>query len=80
MLDEARLAGDRRLEARGVAGYALACLYGPMAVEEAIAQCEARLEILHGDLRTEGLLLLLLGQLYAMRGPSTALATRRTAA
>jgi tetratricopeptide (TPR) repeat protein len=68
VLEEARLAGDRRLEARGVGGFAMTALHGPAPVPDATAACESLLAALRGDLRTEGLLLGVLAELYAMAG------------
>ncbi len=68
VIEEARQEGNRRLEARGMAGYAIAALYGPMPVAEATARCEETFPALDGDRRTEGLMLCVLAQLYAMDG------------
>ena len=62
----ARSAGDARLAARGMSGYAIAALYGPMPVASAIERCEAFVSELSGDRRTEGLIRGVLAELYAM--------------
>jgi tetratricopeptide (TPR) repeat protein len=64
----ARLAGDARQEARAASGYAMAALYGPTPVVEAIARCERVLAESPGDKRLEGLVLCLLAPLRAMEG------------
>ncbi len=64
----ARAAGDVRQERRNAAAYALAALYGPTPVPEAIERCERIVAESAGDRRSEGLALCALGQLEAMRG------------
>ena len=66
--EEARLAGDIRQETRAASGYAMAALYGPTPVAEAIARCEEVLAQSPGDKRLEGLTLCLLAPLRAMQG------------
>jgi tetratricopeptide (TPR) repeat protein len=66
--EEARLAGDSRQETRAASGYAMAALYGPTPVAEAIARCEEVLAQSPGDKRLEGLTLCLLAPLRAMQG------------
>ena len=63
----AQIAGDPRQETRAVSGYAMASLYGPTPVAEAIARCEQLLEAT-ADKRLEGLVLCLLAPLRAMQG------------
>ena len=65
--EHARLAGDPRQEARAASGYAMASLYGPTPVAEAIARCEQLLAET-SDKRLEGLVLCLLAPLRAMQG------------
>ena len=67
-IEHARNAGDVRQERRDAAPYALAALYGPTPVPEAIASCERIVEESAGDRRSEGLALSALAQLEAMRG------------
>jgi class 3 adenylate cyclase/tetratricopeptide (TPR) repeat protein len=64
----ARAGGDRRLERRGMTGYALAALYGPTPVPDAIVHLERLLDGVEDDRRTSGLLRCLLAQLQAMNG------------
>ncbi len=64
----ARACGDRRLERRGMTGYALAALYGPTTVPAAIADLERLLDGVRDDRRTSGLLRCFLAQLQAMNG------------
>jgi tetratricopeptide (TPR) repeat protein len=66
--EHARLAGDSRQETRAASGYAMAALYGPTPVAEAIARCEEVLAQSPGDKRLEGLTLCLLASLRAMEG------------
>ncbi len=66
--EHARLSGDVRQEARAASGYAMAALYGPTPVAEAIARCEQALVESRGDKRLEGLVLCLLAPLRAMQG------------
>jgi tetratricopeptide (TPR) repeat protein len=66
--EQARLAGDSRQETRAASGYAMAALYGPTPVAEAIARCEEVLAQSPGDKRLEGLTLCLLAPLRAMQG------------
>ena len=56
-IEHARDAGDVRQERRNAAAYALAALYGPTPVPEAIASCERIVEESAGDRRSEGLAL-----------------------
>jgi len=64
----ARACGERRLERRGMTGYALAALYGPTPVPDAIVHLERLLDGVEDDRRTSGLLRCLLAQLQAMNG------------
>jgi tetratricopeptide (TPR) repeat protein len=67
-IKHARKAGDSRQVARGMTGYALAALYGPTPVADAIARCEALLAEASADRRTEALVSSVLAHLYAMEG------------
>jgi tetratricopeptide (TPR) repeat protein len=64
----ARRAGDLREERRAIMAYAGAISLGPKNVDEAIARCEEGLEATAGNRQSEGILLALLGGLYAMQG------------
>jgi class 3 adenylate cyclase/tetratricopeptide (TPR) repeat protein len=68
VIQHARAAGDRRLEARGASGYAVTALYGPTPVAEAIERGEALVRQIEGDRRTEAFILGALAQLRGMRG------------
>lgn len=68
VMRRARACGSRRLETRGMTGYAIAALYGPTPVGEAIAEIERLLDDVADDHRTDGLLRCFLAQLYAMAG------------
>jgi class 3 adenylate cyclase len=61
-------AGDDRQRRRASSQYAVAAVYGPTPVPEAIARCREILERAHGDRRTEGLVRSLLARLVAMDG------------
>ena len=67
-MEHARRAGDRRQEGRAGTAYAMAALYGPTPVDEAIARCEEVLERTRGDRRTEGLVMCFSASLRAMQG------------
>jgi predicted ATPase len=67
-VEHARLAGDLREERRALMAYAGAISLGPTNVDEAIARCEEGLEATAGNRQSEGILLALLGGLYAMQG------------
>ncbi len=67
-LEHARLAGDRREEARNLSAYAQSALYGPMPVGEAIERCEALMKEASYDHRASSMILLSLARLYAMAG------------
>ena len=67
-VEHAALAGDDRQLRRASSQYATAALYGPTPVEDAIAHCEALVERVSGDRRSEGLVKSLLARLEAMRG------------
>ena len=67
-LEHARLAGDRREEARNLSAYAQSAVYGPMPVPEAIERCEQLLKEAEGDRRAEALMLCSLARLHALGG------------
>ena len=67
-VEHARRAGDNRQLMRAATQYAVAALYGPTPVPEAIAHCEEIVSQADGDHRSEGLVLSLLSRLEAMRG------------
>src|SRR5207244_8807282 len=64
----AERAGDERQRRWASSQYAMAAVWGPTPVPEAIAHCEEIVEQARGDRRTEGLVKSLLGRLEAMRG------------
>ena len=66
--DHAKRAGDVRQERRAIATYAAAAALGPTLVDEAIARCEAAIELTAGDRQSEGIVLSVLASLYAMQG------------
>jgi hypothetical protein len=66
--EHARIAGDLRQERRNAASFAVAAVYGPTPVPEAVAACSRIAADATGDRRTEGLVLGALGHLEAMRG------------
>ena len=68
VIRHSRQAGDPRLERRGSVGYAQSALYGPTAVDEAVARCEELVADAVGDRRTEALIRHSLVQLYGMQG------------
>ncbi|HSD03825.1 MAG TPA: AAA family ATPase [Gaiellales bacterium] len=66
--EHARAAGDLRQERRNASSFAVAAVYGPTPVPEAIAECSRIAADATGDRRTEGLVLGALAHLEAMRG------------
>jgi tetratricopeptide (TPR) repeat protein len=68
IIEHAQAAGDARNERRGGTLYAQMALTGPTPVDEAIARCESVVARSADDHRTEGLVLVVLGELHAMRG------------
>ena len=67
-VEHARRAGDERQRRWAEAQYAMAVVWGPTSVPEAIARCEEIVEQAGDDRRTIGLVKSLLGRLEAMRG------------
>jgi tetratricopeptide (TPR) repeat protein len=67
-LAEARLARDARQQSRAATAYAVAAVFGPTQVAEAIGRCEEMLEQVSGDRHSEGILLGYLASLLAMQG------------
>ncbi len=68
MIDHARAAGNRVLEARVLPALATSALYGPRPVPEAIAVCEELLEQTRTDRKGEAVTMRALAHLEAMRG------------
>jgi class 3 adenylate cyclase/tetratricopeptide (TPR) repeat protein len=68
VINHARLADDRRLESRGLLGYAQAAALGPMPVEDLLPRYDELLAQARGDRRAEGLLSSTFAVLHAMRG------------
>jgi predicted ATPase/class 3 adenylate cyclase len=67
-VEHARLAGDRRQEARNASAYTIAALHGPTPVPEAIARCEMLLAQGLANRQAEAFVLRALAQLRAMQG------------
>ncbi len=67
-MEHAALGGDERQRRHAGSQYAIAALYGPTPVTEAIARCEAIVADAVGDRRTQGLVMSLLSGLQAMQG------------
>ena len=68
MIEHARAAGNRVLEARVLPALATSALYGPRPVPEAISICEQLLEQTRIDRKGEAVTLRALAHLEAMRG------------
>jgi predicted ATPase/class 3 adenylate cyclase len=67
----AQLAGDTRGAAVAASAYAMAALYGPTPVEEAIARCEQTLADTAGNRKVQAFVRLLMSPLYAMSADFT---------
>jgi tetratricopeptide (TPR) repeat protein len=67
-MEHASSAGDRRQRRHAASQYAIAALYGPTPVPEAIEHCEAIVAEAAEDRRTQGLVMSMLSRLRAMRG------------
>ena len=79
-IEHASAGGDDRQHRRASVQYALAAVWGPTPVPEAIAHCRQIVSEASGDRRTVGVVTSLLGRLEAMRGDfDTALALGREA-
>jgi len=68
MIDHARAAGDKTLEARFLPSIGSCVLYGPTPVDVAEARCRELLDAARTDRRTEAILLCVLAHLVAMQG------------
>ena len=66
--EHAALGGDQRQRQHAASQYAIAALYGPTPVPEAIFRSEAIVTEADGDRRTQGLVMSLLSGLRAMQG------------
>ncbi len=75
VVEEAVLADDPRLVARGAVGVAGAALLGPLPVAVAIDECRRLIDQVANDRRSVGLILCFLGQLEAMSGDADAART-----
>jgi class 3 adenylate cyclase/tetratricopeptide (TPR) repeat protein len=64
----ARLGGDNRGAAAAASTYAMAALYGPTPVAEALARCEETLALTGGNRKLEAFVTLLMSPLHAMSG------------
>jgi class 3 adenylate cyclase len=67
----ARLGGDERGAAAAALMYAMAAVYGPTPVREAIARCKESLGATTGNRKLQALLTLLMAPLHAMSGDFT---------
>ena len=67
-LEEARLAGDVRQQSRAATAYAVAAVFGPTSIAEAIERSQEMLAQVSGDRHAEGLLLAYLASLQGMSG------------
>jgi class 3 adenylate cyclase/tetratricopeptide (TPR) repeat protein len=67
-IEHASLGEDERQRQHAASQYAIAALYGPTPVPEAIAHCEAIVADAREDRRTQGLVMSLLSGLRAMEG------------
>lgn len=67
-VEHARLAGDRRAVTRNQMSFAIAALYGPMPVPEAVRLCELIVADVGGDRRAEGVVLGAMAHLNATAG------------
>jgi class 3 adenylate cyclase/tetratricopeptide (TPR) repeat protein len=66
--EHARLAEDGRQEARAASAAAMAAVYGPTPIPEALARCEQALTQTVHDRRAHGLVLCVMAPLKAMQG------------
>ena len=71
-MEHASLGGDERQRQHAASQYAIAALYGPTPVTEAIERCEAIVAEAPEDRRTQGLVMSLLSGLRAMQGDFSA--------
>jgi class 3 adenylate cyclase/tetratricopeptide (TPR) repeat protein len=67
-MEHAALGGDERQRRHAASQYAIAALYGPTPVPEAIEHCESIVAEAAEDRRTQGLVMSLLSGLRAMQG------------
>ena len=67
-MEHASLGGDERQRQHAASQYAIAALYGPTPVPEAIEHCESIVAEALEDRRTQGLVMSLLSGLRAMQG------------
>jgi class 3 adenylate cyclase/tetratricopeptide (TPR) repeat protein len=67
-MEHAARGGDERQRRHAASQYAIAALYGPTPVTEAISRCETIVADAVGDRRTQGLVMSLLSGLRAMQG------------
>jgi tetratricopeptide (TPR) repeat protein len=67
-MEHASLGEDERQRQHAASQYAIAALYGPTPVPEAIARCESIVAEALEDRRTQGLVMSLLSELRAMQG------------
>ena len=67
-LEHARLANDVRQQSRSATAYALAAVYGPTPIREAVQRCASAIRQLGGDRQAEAAVLALLAHAQAMQG------------
>ena len=67
-MEHASLGEDERQRQHAASQYAIAALYGPTPVPEAIERCESIVAEALEDRRTQGLVMSLLSELRAMQG------------
>jgi hypothetical protein len=67
-MKHAALGGDERQRQHAATQYAIAALYGPTPVPEAIERCESIVAEALEDRRTQGIVMSLLSELRAMQG------------
>ena len=71
-MEHASLGEDERQRQHAASQYAIAALYGPTPVQEAVERCESLVAGALEDRRTQGLVMSLLSALRAMQGEFTA--------
>jgi class 3 adenylate cyclase/tetratricopeptide (TPR) repeat protein len=67
-LERARLAANQQMQTHAATATAIAALFGPTRVDEAIVRCNEALRVAEGNKRAEALVMTHLAQLHAMEG------------
>jgi ATP/maltotriose-dependent transcriptional regulator MalT len=67
-LEHARLAGNQQMQTHAATATAIAALFGPTRVDEAIVRCSDALRLAEGNKRAEAIVMTHLAQLHAMEG------------